>query len=505
MKRRWLIACALAVAAAGAAGVWYGDAIVDRLGGAEARARLAERACGFTTESGRVMVCYDLHVPENRAVAGSRLIRLPVIVFRAPDAERKPDPVVLIGGGPGAIGYIEPRYAEIWRGKFKDLPWLEGRDLVVYDQRGVGAARPALDCPEVDATRAAPMNLDAIKAAMVACRDRLRREGADFGAYDTNANADDLDALRRLFGAAQVNLWAQSYGSRVALVLLRRGAPGIRSLIVDGAYPPEIAGKLHFAAAFVRTLELVFDACERDALCREDYPDLRAEFQRVLGQLRQKPVAVVSDPAPLLPAQKFDVDDLILLSVIENMLYTADGAGKFPWLIDRVAQGKYEALAEPLADWDLVAYGPFITTGASYLVDCNDTPAPDDAEERALARAQPQFARWIDYALAVKPCPVWTGRGAPALDRTPVKSDVPALLVAGWYDLATPPEWAAIAARSLTRAQLVLVRGASHDAAEHGCAQAALEAFLADPARNVESSCGQSATPPPFKRKSEDD
>jgi pimeloyl-ACP methyl ester carboxylesterase len=449
------------------------------------------------------MVCYDLFVPENRKRAGSPLLKLPVIVFKAAESPQKADPVLLISGGPGAIAYTEARFASMWKDKFKETPWLRGRDLIVYDQRGVGGARPALECPEVDATREDPLNLERARGAMVACRDRLAREGVDLAAYDTNANADDIVTLRARLGIAEWNFWAQSYGTRVALTLMRRNPAGVRSVILDGAYPPEIAGKLHLVSGFNAAMDRVFDACAGDEDCNADYPDLRKRFEELLARLRAQPVAVKSDPSPLLPPKVYQVNDIILISVIESMLYTADGVAQLPWTIDRVADGKLEALAEPIVDWDLVAYGPYVTAGVSYLVDCNDTPEPDDGEERRAAQRQPHLGPWLGYALAVKPCRIWSQSKTPALDRAPVTSDIPTIAVAGWFDIATPPEWGVIAVRALKRAQLLLVRAAAHDAADQPCAQLALSEFIDRPGADVGNFCGPTPTHPPFKRKSE--
>jgi len=479
--------------------------LLDTIRGPEARTDLVPRPCGFTTESGRKLTCYDLYVPENRAKPGGRLLKLPILVFEAPEQPKQPDPVLLISGGPGAIAYTEKRFAEMWKGKFKDLPWLKGRDLIVYDQRGVGGARPALECPEVDATREDPMNLDRAKAAMIACRDRFQREGVDLLAYDTSANVDDVLSLKSAFRLQSINLWGQSYGTRVALTLMRREPAGVRAVILDGAYPPEIAGKLNMASTFTSTIERVFEACEKDEECRADYPDFRRQFEQVIAQLRERPAAVKSDPSPLLPPKVFQVNDVIFLSIVDSMLYTADGIAKLPWVVDRVADGKPEALNDPIADWDQVAYGPFVTAGVSYLVDCNDTPDPDDAEERQTASSLPHLAGWLRYALAVKPCPIWTTRESPTLDRTPVKSAIPTVVISGWFDIATPPEWAVITARSLPRGQLVAVRAASHDASDASCAQSALAIFLAEPQRDLSLFCGPSPSHPRFKRKSEDD
>lgn len=504
MRRRVVAAFVVVLAAAaGFAYVAHREWLIDTLRGPEARTELVPRACGFTTESGRKMACYDLYVPETRARAGGRLLRLPVIVFLAPEAPKKDDPVLLISGGPGAISYTEKRFAAMWKDKFKDLPWLDGRDLIVYDQRGVGGARPALECPEIDATRDDPMNLERAKAAMSACRARYEREGIDLLAYDTNANADDVISLKAAFGLKSVNLWGQSYGTRVVLTVMRRKTEGIRSAILDGAYPPEIAGKLHLASAFSATMERVFEACEKDDECRADYPDFRRQFEQVIVRLRTQPVSVKSDPSPMLSAKMFQVNDVIFISIVDSMLYTADGIGKLPWLVDRLAAGKNEALAEPLEDWDQVAYGPFVTAGVSYLVDCNDTPDPDDSEERRMAQRAPHLGGWLAYALAVKPCPFWTPRKEPALDRAPVKSDIPTIVVSGWFDIATPPEWAVITARSLAKAQLVVVRAASHDASDAACAQAALAVFLNVPGRDLSLFCGPAPSHPRFKRKAE--
>ena len=508
MRRSTVAGLVLVAATAGAGGYLYlfeRPWLLDRLHGPEARTELVPRTCDFATESGRKMACYDLYVPETRGRVGGRRVKLPVLVFQSPETPKKDDPVLLISGGPGAIAYTEKRYAEMWKDKFKDLPWLDGRDLIVYDQRGVGGARPALECPEIDATRDDPMNLDRAKAAMIACSERLAREGVDLLAYDTNANAADVLSLKAAFGFKSLNLWGQSYGTRVALTVMRGNPEGIRSVILDGAYPPEIAGKLHMASAFTATMDRVFEACENDVECRGDYPDFRRRFEQLVARLRAKPVAVKSDPSPLLPPKVFQVNDVIFLSIVDSLLYTADGIAKLPWIVDRVADGKTDALIDPIADWDQVAYGPFVTAGVSYLVDCNDTPDPDDDEERRAAQRSPHLGAWLNYAITVKPCPLWTPRKEPALDRTPVKSDIPTLVISGWFDIATPPEWAVITARALAKAQLVVVRAASHDASDQDCAQAALAVFLNAPGRDLSLFCGPTPSHPRFKRKAEDE
>lgn len=505
---RRLIAAAIAVSAVGVAGygvVYERDWLFARFDVRESVADLVKRECGFTTASGRSIACYDLLVPEDRMRAGSRRIKLPVIVFEAPERPKREDPVILIGGGPGAIAYTEARYAAMWKDKFKDQTWLKGRDLIVYDQRGVGGARPALECPEFDPTRAEPLDVTRARTAMIACRDRLVREGFALHAYDTNANVDDVLAMRSRFGFKSWNVWGQSYGTRVALALMRRKPEGLRSVVLDGAYPPEVAGKLHLAKPFVAVMERIFAACEKDETCNADFPDLRRRFAEALSRLRAHPVEIKSDPSPLLAPQLFKVNDVLFISILESVLYTADGIAQIPWLIDGVAEGRTAVLEDPIIDWDLVSFGPYVTAGASYLVDCNDTPDLDDSDEREVARERPELGPWLSFILAFKPCEIWTHRRAPALDPAPVVSDIPAIVVAGWFDIATPAEWGTVAVRGLARGQLVLVRSRSHDASDQACAQSALAAFIEDPGTDLGLYCGPAPSHPPFKRKSEKD
>jgi pimeloyl-ACP methyl ester carboxylesterase len=287
--------------------------------------------------------------------------------------------------------------------------------------------------------------------------------------------------------------------------LLRRNPPGIRTAILDGAYPPEVAGKLHLARAFVATLDRIYAACAKDEDCNEDFPNLRGKVEELLKRLAAQPISVESDPAPLLTGKAFRVNDVIFLSVVDSMFYTVDGIAKFPWLVDRLLSGKNDALASPLTDWDLVAFGPYITTGISYLVDCNDTPDLDDSEEKRIAREQPWLAPWIANATAYKPCPYWTKRKNPALDASPVKSDVPTLVIAGAFDLATPPAWGALAARGLSRARLLNVPPASHDASDQACARTALATFLLWPETDVSAACANARPHPDFKRKNDEE
>ena len=139
-----------------------------------------------------------------------------------------------------AIAFTEEKHDYVWTDKFKEWTWLAGRDLIVFDQRGIGGARPALECPEVDATRSAPLDDDKFIAATRACRERLA-QSHDLSGYDTAATVLDLAALRQAMKIERWTLWGQSYGSRVALAAMRSRPEGIRVPWTAPAAPPSDA------------------------------------------------------------------------------------------------------------------------------------------------------------------------------------------------------------------------------------------------------------------------
>src|SRR5262249_10174016 len=120
-------------------------------------------------------------------------------------------------------------------------------DFILLDQRGTGYSRPALNCPEVD-----KLNVDEankilsytqenklyVQAAQQ-CRDRLVKEGNDLTAYTTIDNATDVHDLIGALGYKQVNLYGVSYGTRLALTVMRLFPRDLRSVILDSTVPTQ--------------------------------------------------------------------------------------------------------------------------------------------------------------------------------------------------------------------------------------------------------------------------
>jgi pimeloyl-ACP methyl ester carboxylesterase len=83
--------------------------------------------------------------------------------------------------------------------------------IVVFDQRGTGYSMPSLDCTPDDEAD------DPLRA----CRERLAAAGVDLGAYNSRESASDVADLLEVLDIEEATLFGVSYGTRLALTVMR--------------------------------------------------------------------------------------------------------------------------------------------------------------------------------------------------------------------------------------------------------------------------------------------
>jgi len=80
----------------------------------------------------------------------------------------------------------------------------------------------------------------------------------------------------------------------------------------------------------------------------------------------------------------------------------------------------------------------------------------------------------------------------------PVRSDIPTLIVTGYFDDRTPTEHARRIAVTLSRAYLVEFPDEGHDARPSACHAAIVRQFFEDSTRKPDTSCIATIPPIPF-------
>jgi pimeloyl-ACP methyl ester carboxylesterase len=457
-----------------------------------------EAECQFHVPAGMDIECGYLSVPEDRGQEDSPAIQLHVAIIHSIDPDPAPDPVVILHGGPGGYALDMLDYwLDIFRLVRRD------HDLIILDQRGTGYSRPSLNCPEAENQwyQAWTENISQAETnqryteGLGQCYERLAAEGVDLAAYTSAANAADLEDLRQALGYTEWNLYGSSYGTRLALTTMRDFPAGIRSVILDSVYPPQVDLFATLAVNGEHALNLIFERCAGDPKCNQDHPDLKASFYQLADQLDAEPLAFrISHP---ITAKVYEVilNGDRLIWTFFNMLYRTDLVPVLARHVETLREGSTATIRDILS-W-AIFFDDFWSEGMYYSVQCTEEIpfGSPEAVEQANAAVTPRFLAGVDGSSIFQCCDVWKGMGTvPAVENQAVISEIPALILSGQFDPITPPAWGQLAAETLGSSQFLEFSGHGHGILGVGpdggaCSRQIVSDFLADPGSPVDASC----------------
>ena len=444
------------------------------------RARGVHVDCGYVT------------VLEDRAKPDGNVIRLAVARLRGSVPSPRPDPVIYLAGGPG-----ESALARAHRIVDKRFIW-EERDLILLDQRGIGFSEPRLECPDYRRQKAElrKLELDPDEAlqrevdALLACKRTLSEQGIDVSTYTPEAIAADVVDLAAAMGYETYNLYGSSFGTMLALTVMRDFPDNVRGVILDGVWPPQVNAAEARHANAASALDAVLRRCEADPECSRRYPQLEQELWQVVDRYEARPT----------PAWEFDPDSsehfeveadghFVLRRVLES-LRSDSWIPYLPFLVHRIAGGDHDvayAFIQPTHTWwtsidNSAAWASLLCHAEGRFVDLSGVLA-----DRA---AYPRITDPDTADLVPALCAVWLDPTTEPVDRTPVASAVPTLLLSGEFDPTTPPRWADLAAESLSRSHSIVVPMGGHGVGmDTRCGRALVGAFLNAPRADPSPAC----------------
>ena len=448
--------------------------------------------CRIREPQGVIMQCGNLVVPENRSDLHSSMIELHVIVIGTTSSNPAPDPVLYLAGGPGSsIVETTPFQLPLFE------HFLAERDVIVFDQRGVGTSQPVLDCPEdsqvVFETLNQHLTEDERKRlhveAMRACRDRLVEEGIDLTGYNTAENAADVRDLRNALGISEWNIYGVSYGTRLAMATMRDHPEGIRSVILDSAFPLDVDFYSSIVPNADRAFEKLFDECAANPTCNRAYPGLESKLYEVANLLDENPGrTTVLNPFTRQTHEVVVTGDR-LVDTVFDALYVKEFIPLLPELI--YDAGEYEFDTFEIIFGTILGQIDFSSTGMYFSVNCADE-APFSSQERveASSRLHPRLAPFLEPDTLFDVCRFWGTSTTPGLKESTIPGHIPTLILAGGFDPITPPEWGRRAASVLASSHLVEFPSAAHGVVNSsGCSLDITLAFLRSPDRRPDDSC----------------
>jgi pimeloyl-ACP methyl ester carboxylesterase len=454
------------------------------LAASSARAQIAWAPCGESND----YACGHLTVPIDPSGVTPGVITLAIRRHRAPVGEDK-DAVIALAGGPGqpALPLAE---------QFTKLlgPIISTRDLIVFDQRGVGLSHP-LSCHRFEQ----PLGNGPLGPAIAQCADQL---GPTRTFYTTAQSVADIEAIRQAGGYQKLVLYGTSYGTKVAERYAQAYPSHVEALVLDSVVPPNGPDPLN-RATFAAVPRILHQLCARRACAKITHSPV-GDLAKVVARANRKAlrgrwidghghahrVAISSD----------ELFEVLLAGDLEPTL-----RAEFPAAIRSAANGDTAPLARLLeraqsdeeAEAEAESSGEHFDTPLYYTTSCEEelfpwnraaTPATRLAEARAQINALPAstiapFAANDVLEISDMPACAFWPYTTPA--PTPVQAPfpaVPTLVLSGADDLRTPTANAREVAAELPGSHLLVVPNVGHSVLgsdPSGCASKALQALFA--------------------------
>jgi len=449
--------------------------------------------------------CGYVVVPESHNNFDGTVLRLAVAILRSPNPEKAPDPVFYLEGGPGGSPLVNGAlYAELF-----SLTLLNFRDVVLIDQRGTGYSQPGLFCTPLATEMIGhmmpagvvpgdqpPPQVVAAAQEVAACLQNLANAGSKLQYYNTAENSADLEDIRRALGYGQINLFGTSYGTELALTMLRYRPESVRSVVLDGNVPPQVKRPARAIAAFNESLGALIAACNGDAACSGAFGDIGADFEAVTARLNANPVVLpIIDPDTEQIIDYLPITGVDFNFVVFQLMYVTELMPIIPAFISLTNDGQYDLLSLIVSLLIQPGNPRSIADGMYFATTCNDDITGLDVDyfvrvrdqnRRTAALAESVVANevFLDICSSVE-----LTASYPDANNT-VSSSVPAYLINGEFDPITPPSLAALARSTLSNSYYVQYpRGGHVPSFSSPCLFVSVALFINDPSRAPDTSC----------------
>jgi pimeloyl-ACP methyl ester carboxylesterase len=396
-------------------------------------------------ESGQLMVL------ETRGKTRAKLIALAFVRFKS-TAQKPASPIVYLAGGPGASGINDFRGVPL--SLLNEMRAVA--DVIALDQRGTGASEPH----DVTCRSEQPLPLDQagdpalfasiFRERMRQCADVLQRKGIDLSAFTTEENAADVEALRAALGAKKLTLLAGSYGSHLALAVIRRHSERLERAVLfpteglDQTFklPSNVQANLERLGALVRS----------DPFYSTAMPDLLAAIRKLLEQLERQPVTVKIAPDVSVVVGKWD-----LQKRIADVMGSGSAMRQLPAAINAMLSGDFTDLGR----WAYNYRRDGALSAMAVTMDCASFASAARLERIRREAGNTTLAASIDF-----PFPdICEGMKLPRLDdsfRKSFHSDLPVLFITGEMDGRTPISNVEEVAAAFPNHQHLIVANAAH-------------------------------------------
>ncbi|HJP63668.1 MAG TPA: alpha/beta fold hydrolase [Mucilaginibacter sp.] len=415
-------------------------------------------ACAFKSDSLKTKCAY-LIVPENRNKPNGKTIKLPFIYVESKNPNKHKDPVLYTAGGPGASSLRGVRFIH-------NRAFTKDRDYIAFEQRGTEFALPRLDCFEVsDAIKESyrkNLNRDSmILTGVKACRKRLAAQGIDLSAYNTIENAADIEDLRRALNIDSINLIGISYSGGLMMTVMRNYPKHIRSVVLDSALPGFLNYEEDAMFSINEAFNKIFSNCDRDSTDKVLYGNMKQRFQQYFSSIGDKSfyLAYKEKDKPDSMRIKYTRDELI--DVLVNKLQSNRELKNVPYIINQLIAGNHQPYMKEY--FDGIFSSGNSSNGMRYSMYCSEQIAY--ASQPVIDKQDfffPYLAGYHFNDVNHPMCNCWNVKSVDPIAKTPVYSNIPALLGSGDTDPYCRPYYNDVIHHYMPNSQRLLFTDKTH-------------------------------------------
>ena len=443
--------------------------------------------------------CVWIIVPIDRAdpAAGNMGVS---VAIRPGTGEEPLAPLAVLQGGPGGASSDLARF-------LPSRPYPQ----VLIDQRGVGFGSANFWCGEWQVRLAEILEASRDEATAIAseafarCSDRFKRDPV-FTHTSTEAHAADVVDVMTALGYDSWLLYGVSYGTTIALEVLRDAPAGLSGAVLDGVYPGHFDLDTAIAEGAERVVRKLDEECSVDPACAAilatagEGATMAGLLAELIPRFNADPIIVPFSANETTLLEPFDalIDGDSVAGVVFQMFYNDFTATLVPGVLAGLARGEE---ADSDEDGGLTAAQAVALLGVETASQQAHTGAPATFAAVTCAEWLPQAsgpppgigaigAAVVGEGLSAQ-CEPWAIE-ASTLPTEPVQSDLPVLLISGRFDPITPPSFAEAAVEHLPRGTHVVTRTRGHGIWVWGydnCIDRIVADFLAEPGAELDVAC----------------
>jgi pimeloyl-ACP methyl ester carboxylesterase len=448
---------------------------------AQAQAQIAWASCKGSND----YACGHLTVPLDPTGQTPGTITLAMRRHRAPVGEAR-EAVIALAGGPGqaAIPFAE-QFAQMLG------PIAATRDLIVFDQRGIGLSHP-LSCHRFEVNGGGQAGPE-----IAECASQIGGSRTFFTSAQTVA---DIEAIRQAGDYEKLVLYGTSYGTKVAELYAQAHPERVSALVLDSVVPPNGPEPLQLPT-FTAIPRVLRQLCAT-RLCAHITPEPVADLAGVVhrmggGTIRGRWIDG-DGHVHTLQVSSDELLDILIGGDLDPALRS-----EFPAAIRSAVQGDDAPIARlvhdaseggesdeeesPSESFDTPLY--FATTCEEELFPWSRSAGPTGRLAEATARIDglpasrlaPFGPRNLLDLSDLRTCAYWPyTTPAPVPSQAPLPN-VPTLILSGAADLRTPTANAREVAARIPDSHLLVVPEVGHSVLGSdlsGCSGKALQALF---------------------------